>query len=324
MDERTGLEGQERGRRFSADRPSLHRATSLQRPVYRASSAPQPSSSPSEAKVVDGFIAKPSEKPKRTVSKAKPALPRMHKSLVLKRHIAERADQHRKQAKRQHKRHFMSFVVGLVIIAALAVISWAFWDFLPVVKSISIPFISNNQAKKSDTTVVKPASTLDENKPSAGEVEVYQAAVDAPRLLRIPKLDVEARVKRVGTSLTGEPIAPSNIYDVGWYDESAKPGQNGAMLINGHMSGSTKNGVFHDLTDLAAGDQIEIERGDHSVVTYVVTKVQTYGGEQIDMDTVLQSIQPDKNGLNLLTSAANYDGSISRSGKRVIVFAVQK
>jgi sortase (surface protein transpeptidase) len=273
-------------------------------------------------KAVDG-IANVSKK--RSVSRAKPALPRAHRSLVLKRHIVERANQHRKQVRREHKRHFASMVVSLVIISALAVLSWVFWDFLPVVKSVSIPFISQpKQAASTEPIINRPNSNLDQNRPSEGEVQTYQAAADAPRLLRIPKLDIEARVKRVGSSLNGEPISPSNIFDVGWYDDSSKPGKPGAVLINGHIAGSSKNGVFYDLGTLELNDVIEIERGDGVLLTYIVSKVQAYSGDQIDMNTALQSIDANSNGLNLMTSSSNYDGGVGQSNKRVIVFAIQK
>ena len=277
---------------------------------------------PASRKPVDG-IAKTSKR--RSISRIKPALPRAHRSLVLKRHIVERADQHRKQVRREHKRHFMSMIVSLIIICARAVLSWVFWDFLPVVKSVSIPFISRQQPP-AETNVVnrRQTSNLDQSKPTEGEIQTYQAAADAPRIIRIPKLEVEARVKRVGSSLNGEPISPSNIFDVGWYDDSSKPGQPGAVLINGHITGSTKNGVFYDLATLEPNDVIEIERGDKTILTYIVNKVQTYNGDQIDMSTALQSIDVSKNGLNIMTSLSNYDGSVGQSNQRVIVYAVQE
>jgi len=268
-------------------------------------------------------VSKPPAK-SRSFSKAKPALPRLHRSLVLKRHIVERADQHKKQVRREHKRHFASLIVGFVVIVALAITSWAFWDFLPVVRSISLPFIGHRQQGTTPTLPIKQGSRLDESKPTLGEIQVYQAAADAPRLLKIPKLDVEARVKRVGTSLTGEPISPSNIFDAGWYDDSDKPGQAGTMLVVGHVSGATKSGIFHDLGSLQQNDLVLIERGDKSVVTYIVNKVQTYTDDQIDMSTALQSITADKNGLNLLTSTANYDGGSSKTEQRIIVYCIQQ
>jgi sortase (surface protein transpeptidase) len=317
----------EPGRRYMAGRvrprgddvynPADHHRTSPVKPAV----TPDKRIEEGPPKPVDG-IAKPPRK--RSISKTKPALPRPHRSLVLKRHLIERADQHRKQVRTEHKKHFASMVVALIVISALAVISWVFWDFLPVVKSVSIPFIGHHQPTTPDLTMHKESSNLDQNKPGEGEVQTYQAAADAPRILKIPKLEIEARVKRVGTSLNGEPISPSNIFDVGWFDDSSKPGQPGTVLINGHIAGTSKDGVFHDLGSLLPNDIIQIERGDKTVLTYVVNKVQTYSGDQIDMNTALQSIVADKNGLNLMTSSANYDGGVGQSGQRVIVFAVQK
>lgn len=317
----------EPGRRYAAGRVLLraddtYRPSDHRQPVVKPSVIPDKRVETGTPKLIDS-VAKPA--PKRSISKTKPALPRPHRSLVLKRHLVERANQHRKQVRHEHKKHFASMLVALIVISALAVISWVFWDFLPVVKSVSIPFIGHHQQQaKPDLSMHMENSNLDQNKPSDGEIQTYQAAADAPRLLRIPKLDIEARVKRVGTSLNGEPISPSNIYDTGWYDDSSKPGQAGAVLINGHIAGSTKQGVFHDLGTLQPNDIIQIERGDKTVLTYIVNKVQAYSGDQIDMNTALQSIVADKNGLNLMTSSANYDGGVGQSGQRVIVFAVQK
>lgn len=317
----------EPGRRYAAGRvppraDDMYRPSDHQRPVVKPAVIPDKHVETGTPKPIDG-VAKPAAK--RSISKAKPALPRPHRSLVLKRHLVERANQHRKQVRHEHKKHFASMLVALIVISALAVISWVFWDFLPVVKSVSIPFIGHHQQPATpDLTMHREGSNLDQSKPSEGEIQTYQAAADAPRLLRIPKLDIEARVKRVGSSLNGEPISPSNIYDAGWYDDSSKPGQAGAVLINGHIAGSSKQGIFHDLSTLQPNDIIQIERGDKTVLTYIVNKVQAYSGDQVDMNTALQSIVADKNGLNLMTSSANYDGGVGQSGQRVIVFAVQK
>jgi sortase (surface protein transpeptidase) len=312
----------EPGRRYTAGRVQPRGEGTSHSTDRTHTAAPAKTADTGSHKIIDG-VAKPANK--RRFSHAKPALPRPHRSLVLKRHLVERADQHRKQVRREHKKHFASMLVALIIISTLAVISWVFWDFLPVVKSVSIPFIGQHQQPATpDLTMHSASSSLDQNKPSEGEIQTYQAAVDAPRLLLIPKLEIEARVKRVGTSLTGEPISPSNIFDVGWYDDSSKPGQPGAMLINGHIAGSNKNGVFHDLSTLQPNDIIQIEHGDRTVLTYVVNKVQAYSGDQIDMGTALKSIVTDKHGLNLMTSSANYDGGTGQSGQRVIVFAVEK
>lgn len=268
------------------------------------------------------FVPKTKE---RKLSNAKPALPRQNRSHVLKRHMVERAVEYRKEVRSTRKRHFLGFIGVFMALGALLVILWSFWDFMPSFKSISIPYLHEvHHTTTTGTVTKKMMSTLDESKPTPNDIIGWQAAADSPRILRIPKIAVEARVKRVGVSLTGEPISPSNIFDVGWYDASGKPNQPGAVFMNGHITGSSKEGVFHNLQSLQPTDEIQVELGDHKVVKYRVVKVQTFTGDQVDMNVALDSIDTTKNGLNLVTSSANYDGAANQTGQRVIVFAVQQ
>ena len=259
---------------------------------------------------------------KRQVSTTKPAHPRPNRSLVLKRHIVERAVEHRKQVRYERKRNAIAVLIFVIVLGALTVLGWAFLDFVPTIHPSSWSFLHRNQ--HIETPVLKSASALDEVMPSINELKNFQAAADEPRLLKIPKLKIESRVKSVSASLNGEPISPSNIYDVGWFNDSFKPGQLGAVLLNGHVNGPTKNGVFHDLKTLVPQDEIQIERGDGITLKYTVVRVQTYSGDQLDLDLLLQSVEANKSGLNLMTSARNYDGGSLSMTDRTVVFAVQK
>ena len=326
MDEQKHSQSHEPGRRYDAGRVRSRPGTNVDpRPVPRTPTRASeqrtpPVEPPTPVKHLD-FTPKQTTRKSSTV---KPALPRQNRSHVLKRHMVERAVEHRKERRSTRKRRLAGFIGVFMIIGALLVILWSFWDFSSNFKAISIPYIHDTHHASTTTPAPQKVSTLDESKPTPGDIASYQAAGDAPRVLRIDKLGVEARVKRVGASLTGEPISPSNIYDVGWFDDGGKPGQTGAVLINGHISGQTKNGVFHDLQTLVPNDEIKIERGDKKVIIYNVVKVQTFTGDQVDMNTALESIDSSKNGLNLVTSSANYEGGNNQNIRRVIVFAVQQ
>jgi len=317
--------GTEPGRRYAAGRVQPRAGADIGRRV--ASNLP---SSPVVAQPVPQQAAAPKhldfvpKRKEREVSTIKPALPRQKRSHVLKRHMVERAVLHRKEVRTTRKRHFFGFVGVFMVLGALLIILWSFWDFTAPIKSISFPFLRDVRHATPAVSSSRSTSTLDESKPTPEDVMSWQAAADSPRVLRISKLDLEARVKRVGISLTGEPISPSNIFDVGWYDSSGKPNQQGAILINGHIQGRTKDGVFHNLQTLLPNDEIQVELGDRTVVKYNVVKVQTFTGDQVDMDVALDTITAGKNGLNLVTSSANYDGAANQSGQRVIVFAVQQ
>lgn len=266
---------------------------------------------------------KPARIPKeRPESHLKPALPRQKRSLVLKRQMVERAAEHKKKTKSTHKRRFLGFISFTVVAVAFLVVCWSFWDLVPISS-----LISKAEKRLPTPTVMAPqqeSSSLDENAPSVEEIREYQTTSDAPRVLRIPKLDVQTRVKRVGASLNGEPISPNNIFDAGWFDDSAKPGLPGVVLINGHTGGQTKDGIFSDLASLVANDLLLIERGDGINLTYKVVKVQAYPADQVDMTAALQSVDANKNGLNLMTSAIRYDGRSSKAEQRIVVFAVQQ
>jgi len=157
----------------------------------------------------------------------------------------------------------------------------------------------------------------------AQAVTSYTVAPDYPRYIDIPKLTVHARVKALNVTATGQLQAPSSVYDAGWYSASAKPGQAGAMLIDGHISNWTTKGVFYGLNKLTAGDNIKIIRGDGQVFTYVVVKTQLYDAKAVDMASLLVSSDTSKPGLNLISCSGDVIPGTSEFNKRLAVFAVE-
>ena len=163
-----------------------------------------------------------------------------------------------------------------------------------------------------------------ESKPAS--IASYQVAPTLPRYIRIPSIGVYARVKALGVNSKNELLAPSNIYDAGWYVNSSKPGDDndkGAMLIDGHVHGPTYPGVFYKLKNLKPGSEISIQRGDNHFFKYEVVKVQNYDADSLDMRIAMASIKPGEHGLNLITCGGKYTKANGYS-QRTIVFAVQK
>lgn len=191
---------------------------------------------------------------------------------------------------------------------------------------------TNKHVEAQVTQVAKTVSTQnastaadtppDEQKPTAKSYSVYQVPADHPRYISIPKLRVDARVLALGTKSDDELMTPSNIYDTGWYQGSAKPGdKSGAILIDGHVHGITSPGVFMNLKKLSAGDLITIERGDGVKQTFQVVKTQSYDKDTVDMQAAMKSADPSKLGLNLITCTGTVKGNEYQ--QRLIVFAVQ-
>lgn len=261
----------------------------------------------------------PPKKKQRTASTAKPALTRTEKSRVLRRQIVEHAEQQKKRARKRYGKHVLVYgIIGATVLAA-GLILWAFQEVLPLKLHI---FYNEPNSTVSNHPIIQETSTLDETAVTAEDIATHKMGQDEPRVLRIPALGIEARTQRVGVSLSGEPIATGNIYDVGWFEASGKPGSPGAVLLNGHVSGPSKDGIFSSLRSLKAGDKILLERGDGQELTYIVQKIQEYSANAVDMGAATESLDPNKQGLNLMTTANKFTGRTDEPDKRLIVFAL--
>jgi LPXTG-site transpeptidase (sortase) family protein len=165
-----------------------------------------------------------------------------------------------------------------------------------------------------------------ESKPSTKRGGAYQVAPNLPKFLKITKLGVDARVRPLGVTKDNQLKAPSNIYDTGWYDASAHPGDPGsvgAMVIDGHVHGPTLPGVFANLKKLQAGDTIQIVRGDNQIFNYKVVAMKNYDADTMNMGELMASIKPGRPGLNLITCGGPYDKKTGEYTQRTVVFAVQ-
>lgn len=163
-----------------------------------------------------------------------------------------------------------------------------------------------------------------EDKPGDNDINSYQVPANDPRLLTISKLGVKARIRKLGVKANNELDAPKNIYDAGWYEGSSRPDEFGAMLLDGHVQGPTKPGIFINLDKLTAGDKISVERGDGQVFNYKVVKTQVYDVSQLNMEETLNSVDPEKKGLNIISCTGPYDPKTQNYKDRLVVYAVQE
>lgn len=176
---------------------------------------------------------------------------------------------------------------------------------------------------------------VDETEVTQEKKDDYQVPNPSfPRYLSIPSLKISnARIVQIGTiKNTGQLDSPKSIYDAGWYTKSGLPGAGkGAVLIDGHNGGPTKGGVFENLGSLSKGSEIIIERGDGQRITYQVADNREMSVEDINnesnplgMKTMLNSMDPKKEGLNMITCVGDWDYSKNTFNKRVMLRAVRK
>ncbi len=150
---------------------------------------------------------------------------------------------------------------------------------------------------------------LDETVPTEQEVVEYVVAADRPRYLSIEKLGVvNARVLPMGINDDGALATPNNIFDVGWYESSGKPGEGKTMVIDGHNGGPNVYGVFKYLPDLVAGDEIVVERGDGVKFRYSVVENKEVSIDASDdyMVTALRTPEKGKESITLISCSGDW------------------
>jgi LPXTG-site transpeptidase (sortase) family protein len=260
-------------------------------------------------------------KPKLKRAAAKPAPQRLTRSSVLKREAVKPLKAARKHNSRRRS------LPGKML-AAMAAVLFVFG------LGVGINGLrANKRVVAQVQTMAQAQATRDasgegdapqETKPTASDgLANYHVAPNLPRVIRIPKIGVEARVKRVSTKANNELGAPASIFDAGWYEGSSLPGEVGAALIDGHVSGPTQNGVFYNLKKLAKGDRVVIEKGDGKVLSYHVVDLKVYDADKVDMAAAVSPATPGKNGLNLITCTGQVDKATNHFKQRLVVFTAQ-
>lgn len=205
--------------------------------------------------------------------------------------------------------------VGVLAVGALALAGYAGWLSWQDHQASSA-FLKAAQSGK-----VSAREGTDEHPVTTEQKSQYVVAPDLPRYLTINRIGVHARVLRLGLNDTGAVAAPEGIWDVGWYEGSAKPSEAGTVFIDGHISGPTLPAVFVRLHELTPGDMITIERGSGEMLQYQVQSIESMKLDQIDMAAVLGSHNGNAQSLVLMTCIGQFDAKHYAYDSRLMVIA---
>ena len=145
----------------------------------------------------------------------------------------------------------------------------------------------------------------------------------SPVRLKIPKLNVDAGFQYNGIK-DGVMEIPNNIVDVGWFTGSVHPGEKGVAIVTGHVAQirggiMTKPGVFYNLSELRAGDTIDVLNDKGESVTFVVRESRSY-----DPTADATDVFTSKDGgahLNLITCEGTWNPAKTSFSQRLVVFA---
>lgn len=206
------------------------------------------------------------------------------------------------------------FSLGLVAVFSTIITNWVASSTISAISKIPVSEVSapNNSLSVPGTTA-----------PTPQEVRSYKVAPDMPRYLNVPSLGTHSRVLPLGVLQSGAVATPNNVFDVGWFSGSSKPGQPGAMLVDGHVASWTTRGAFYGIKNLVPGDRMTIQRGDGATFTYEVVRSQIYPDDQVDMQSALKPVNPKKPGLNLISCTGKIKPGTSEFDQRIVVYAQQ-
>lgn len=167
------------------------------------------------------------------------------------------------EIKRQKSKRWLGWLGGLMILIGIGLLGAYFYWYQTGIEIVPLPKLAEVNPE------VDEAEVTDEQK------DDHQVAPDQPRYFSMTELGIHrARILGLGKLANGQIATPASIFDLGWYTESAKPGQNTvkSILLDGHNGGPTKDGIFKRLSEVKDGAYFTIERGDGKIFTYKITQ----------------------------------------------------
>ncbi|MBA0127032.1 class F sortase [Haloechinothrix sp. YIM 98757] len=129
-----------------------------------------------------------------------------------------------------------------------------------------------------------------------------------PVALSIPAIDVRSPLLHLGLrddrTLQVPPEEPDS--KAGWFDRSPTPGEAGPSILLGHVD-SAEHGpaVFFELTKLAEGDKVIVDRADGTTAVFRVDRTERYVKNEFPTHEVYGNI--DHAGLRLITCGGEFD-----------------
>ncbi|MGY1630482.1 class F sortase [Geodermatophilus sp. SYSU D01186] len=158
--------------------------------------------------------------------------------------------------------------------------------------------------------------------PAGTPVAVEDAAAPsaAPLRVRVPAIGVDSPLVRLGVDAAGALVPPAAYDRAGWFPGAAAPGDVGPAVVAGHVDSREGPAVFWRLRDLAAGDEVLVDRGDGTTARFVVTGVGRYAKDEFPTAAVYGPTPRAE--LRLVTCGGEFDRGRRSYTDNVVVTAV--
>lgn len=199
-----------------------------------------------------------------------------------------------------------------------------YWWALVVIALLLVGIIAymslRKQQAKSGSNSVITYSTDNPSEERPGSDYAWQGGPNDPKKIIIPAIGVDAFVQKVAVDQNKEVAVPNNLFVVGWFVDTVRPGQKGLSLIDGHVTGRSNDGIFKNLDKLQVGDGYYVELGDGTKLSYEVTgKKSAPTKESV---SIMFSQDPKvASQLNLVTCGGKYDEKTRSYDQRLTILS---
>jgi len=207
-------------------------------------------------------------------------------------------------------------VAGLVLVAAPAAFWLAAEGVGPVGGTAATP-ASPPVPTVAPRAAAVPAGTAQ----AAVDPTDAEQAPAGPVRIRLAGIDVDAPVVPVGVDADADMAVPEDVRTIGWYRFGPGPGEAaGSSVLSGHVDDRVQgHGAFYALTDLRAGDPVQIELSDGTMIDYRVREVRRIDKAALPVDELFA--RDGAPHLTLVTCGGGFDRVARRYRDNVVVTA---
>jgi hypothetical protein len=185
---------------------------------------------------------------------------------------------------------------------------------------VSAPAVAGTRVQPAPAPSPSPSAIAPTAPSSAGKAGPRREAKGIhPVEVRIPAIDVRARVIDLGLNSDGTLEVPESFDEAGWWTGGAEPGADGPAVVVGHVDSRAGPGVFYRLREVVTGDRIELQGKRGRVVRFTVDRVERHPKNDFPTAAVYgATTQPT---LRLITCGGAFDRSARSYVDNVIVYA---
>jgi hypothetical protein len=116
-----------------------------------------------------------------------------------------------------------------------------------------------------------------------------------PVRVELPRLGVDAPVDPTGTTADGLMELPEDVARVGWYRHGPAPGEDGSVVLAGHVDSREQGlGELHPLRRSAPGDEVLVTDAAGAVARYRVVAVESLPKERLPLDRLFARSGPSR------------------------------